>query len=658
MATHASQRDGDVERQLQIQYDVSGALAESDGITEAAPRVLAALGRHLGWPVGIFWLVDELDGVLRPEAVLGGSSAHGEFLRGASNTVFERGSGLPGRVWESGASAWISDIDDLTAYPRQQLARRSGLHAALAFPLIASGRVLGVLEFYATTVLHPGDALLRSVAGVCNQVAQFVAHMRDLGETHRSSDEQRLLVDAGAVLASSLDYQATLRNLSRVVIPAFADWYVVDVVDDEDRLVRLTVEHRDPAKIAAARELAEHLAVGAERRYGAESVVRSGEPQLVPDISDRMLAAVVHDDEQLRLVRALGLRSFIVVPMRTSERVVGAITFVAAESGRRYDDRDLRLAEELARRAAQAIENARLFGELRETREALEEQAAELESQSDELQRTTRELEATIEDLQDANEELVKRTYDAERARAEAEKARREADQANRAKSEFLATMSHELRTPLNAIVGYAQLLEVGVHGVLSRDQAVDVARILRSAHHLLGLINDLLNFAKVEAGQLQLRIRDIEVSEVIEEVEDLVRPQSRQKRLAYTFDNQCPGARVCADRDKLAQVFANLLTNAIQFTPAGGSIAVVCTADEKWVSTEIRDTGIGIAANKLEAIFEPFVQLAMQYSGDRQGTGLGLAITRELVRAMGGDVSVRSEPGTGSAFTVRLPRA
>lgn len=478
----------------------------------------------------------------------------------------------------------------------------------------------------------------------------FTAYLRDLTERKRLEFAQTLLLEASTLLASSLDYEQTLSNLARVVVPSFADWYAIDIVEPDGNVRRLAVAHRDPARTELAQELAQRYPEDPDSAHGVYRAIRTGESELVAEIPDSLLVSETKDPEHLRLVRELGLRSYIVVPLRSHGGVIGAFSFVTAESARRYDERDLSVAEELARRAAQAIDNARLFREVTETRELLEHQAVELEAQAAELEETAQELEHANEELQHTNEALVTRS-------SEAELARREADEANRAKSDFLAAMSHELRTPLNAIVGYAQLMDVGVHGPVSDSQREDIKRIERSSQHLLGLITDILNFAKTEAGRVSYQIETVAMDAVLARVEEMVAPQAQAKQLRYSYTNECPDAFVRADPDKLLQIFVNLLSNAVRFTPDGGRIDVRCYATDEAVSAEVTDTGMGIPPDKLDAIFEPFVQVDLEYAGQRQGTGLGLAISRELARGMDGDLTVTSEPGEGSTFTIRLKR-
>jgi signal transduction histidine kinase len=252
----------------------------------------------------------------------------------------------------------------------------------------------------------------------------------------------------------------------------------------------------------------------------------------------------------------------------------------------------------------------------------------------------------------------VERLLDeSENARADAEAARAEAEAANRAKSEFLAVMSHELRTPLNAIGGYAELMEMGIRGAITPAQREDLGRIQSSQRHLLGLINEVLNYAKIETGAVQYEMADVAVSEAVAAAELLVAPQARAKGLALTIED-CAEITARADPEKLRQILVNLLSNAVKFTEQGGRIELRCSVEQGLVSVRVTDTGIGIPADRLDAIFDPFVQVRADLTRPHEGTGLGLAISRDLARGMGGDLRVESTPALGSTFTLTLPVA
>lgn len=261
---------------------------------------------------------------------------------------------------------------------------------------------------------------------------------------------------------------------------------------------------------------------------------------------------------------------------------------------------------------------------------------------------------------------------DLKRASAERERllerekaARLEAETANRAKGDFLAVMSHELRTPLNAIGGHVQLIEMGVHGPVTEAQREALIRIERSQRHLLSLINDVLNLVRVENGHVDYQFADVDLDSLVKDVTSMVEPLAAANQLTLEVllparDGDHPLV-VNADRDKVQQIVLNLLTNAIKFTPPGGHINVYAAAQPdapECASIQVRDTGCGIPASKLENIFEPFVQLAARPTSGQDGLGLGLAISRDLARGMGGDLRAASSLGEGSTFTLTLPRA
>ena len=778
----------------------------------------------------------------------------------------------------------------------------------------------------------------------------------DITERRRAQEREQCLARASEVLGSSLDYETTLAQLAQVVVPEVADWCAVHVIEEDGETRQLAVAHVDPAKVAWARELNERYPQRDDAPTGVPNVLRTGQPEIYPDVTDEMLVAGAVDAEHLRISRELGLKSAMIVPLTTGGgRTLGALTLVSAESGRRYSELDLPLATEMARRAAIAVEHARLhrqavtaragaeraariadrlyaltarltgaatpkamaeavlseatiaFGAQRGTVSLIEEDgdttrlvssfgydpemlrgwrsyslrtsvaatrdavatsrgvfieslddararypqaAPTLEAvgtetavvlpvlnegrvravitmawksrrplpnddrdfmelfaaqcgqalaralafdaervareRTERLQRVTAALAAAsseaevarvlVSNLQDVLEprrvafyhvvrdedataqlELIEqggltkdelrraarfelngespiaavaRTGDAvflanraafrtrfpdsssEIRSADAEawvglaltastgaalgavavgfvgdrefdadmrryvgaivdqaaqslervrllqtehSAREAAEEANRAKTQFLATMSHELRTPLNAISGYAELLSLGLRGPTTPEQQEDLGRIMRSQRHLLSVINDILNFARLEAGHVEYRVTDVPVAEVVSDLEPLIRPQLVAKQLEFSCGAVARDVMVRADAEKVRQVLLNLLANAVKFTPQGGEVRVSCDLDATRAYIRVTDTGIGVPPDRRAAIFEPFVQLHRTLAQPAEGTGLGLAISRDLARGMGGELTVESEPGRGSTFTLAL---
>jgi PAS domain S-box-containing protein len=478
----------------------------------------------------------------------------------------------------------------------------------------------------------------------------FTAYVRDLTERKRLETSQKFLLHASEQLASSMDYETTIASIAQLAVPDFADWCVVDVLERDNRIKRVAVAHKDPAKVAYVNRLRDKYPDDPNASRGVYHVLRTGEPEFMREIPDELLKQAARDPEHLEILRKLGLESYLVVPLRMRGTTFGALTLVYAESGRRFEERDLNVANELARRIGTAIENARLLRESEEGRHELEQQAAEMEIQATEMEHAQERLEAANRELQTLNQRLVEKTE-------EAGEALREAEEANRAKSDFLATMSHELRTPLNAISGYAELLSMGIRGPVNDAQKADLDRINRSQAHLLGIINDILKFAKLESGQLDMNIVEFPIDSVLALAEDLVRPQLEAKRIEYRYRPGDASVTVRADRDRLEQIVLNLLANAVKFTPEGGLITVGWNERGERVLVEVTDTGIGIAASQVERIFDPFVQVDASTTRKSEGVGLGLAISRDLARQMGGDVTVTTREGQGSTFTLALPR-
>ena len=240
---------------------------------------------------------------------------------------------------------------------------------------------------------------------------------------------------------------------------------------------------------------------------------------------------------------------------------------------------------------------------------------------------------------------------------AAADAARHEAQRANRAKSEFVAMMSHDIRTPLNAIGGYRQLLELGIPGPVNDSQRVTLGRIKRAEDHLSYLIDEVMDFSRLESGSVTVDLGLVAVESVLGQLEELIRPQLDEKTLTYKLIRNGDGATMFADKDKLVRIFTNLLTNAIKFTEPGGTITLGWVVDDDLVRISLTDSGIGMPADRMESMFEPFVQMSGQKQLNPHGVGLGLAIGRKLARLMGGDLTAERAPVRGTTFVMTIPR-
>lgn len=421
------------------------------------------------------------------------------------------------------------------------------------------------------------------------------AVVQEITERKRAEERQRFLAEASALLVSSLDYTQTLQHVAQLVVPRLADWCVIDLLED-DTLKRIAVVHRDPARVALAEELRQRFPVDRNAPYGVAAVIRTGRSELLPVIPDEVLArAAAHHQELLDLLRGLGLRSSMVVPLVVGGRIFGAITFVSAESQRTFDAADLRLAEDLARRAAVAVDNARLY---------------------------------------------------------------HAAQQAILARDEFLSIASHELRTPLTSLQLQSQsllrLLQRSTSDIAPDKLISKLQLIERQTHRLTQLTDNLLDVSRIRLGRFDLRVEPVDLAQLARDLVARFEEQLREAGCVVHIVAEEPVV-LATDRSRVEQIATNLLANAIKYG-AGKPIEIVVERADGYARLHVRDQGIGIAPDHLERIFVRFERAVS--SQNYGGLGLGLYIARQLVEALGGAIRVQSEVGVGSIFTVTLPLA
>jgi PAS domain S-box-containing protein len=507
----------------------------------------------------------------------------------------------------------VSDLDlehaaSTIADPRRRaLIRALGARSYIVVALRARGSTLGTMTFVSAESgrrYHRADVELARELGQRAGVALDNARLHESERHARTSAENAerraaFLSRASAVLATSLEYDTTLKAVTELAVPYVADWCSIDVVEAGGTVRRVALAHGDPTKteIAAAARI---YPADPQGRHPRTHVLQTGRSVLIPRVDPAELAQVAGDEEHRRALQALAYRSVMIIAMMARGETIGAITFATTESGRTYDEDDVKLGEELARRAASAVDRARL--------------------------------------------------YEGER------QARAEAEAANRAKDEFLSTVSHELRTPLQAMLGWVAVLRQGKLGEAKAARALDI--IEQSGRAQSRLIGDLLDVSRLATGRLRIEPRPVDLPPIVQAAVDAVQPAADAKRVRVRclFDPRI--GPVAGDPERLQQIVWNLLSNAVKFTPGGGKVELRLERDERDVRLVVTDTGRGIATEFLPYVFEPFRQAEDVRKRTRQGgVGLGLAIVRHLTELHGGRVAVES-PGTGlgAAFTVVLP--
>jgi PAS domain S-box-containing protein len=534
------------------------------------------------------------------------------------------------------------------------------------------------------------------------QIEFWVGTATDIHDRRLIEDQRTFIVAAGDALARSLDYRETLSQVAELAAGDVADWCAVHVVETDGSTSEIAVAHTDPAKLTFVRELLERYPSDPDQATGQAAVIRTGRAELVPDITDEMLAASAVDELHLELLRQLGFRSYMCVPLRSRDAVLGAITFISSESGRQFGAQDQLLAEELALRATTAIENARLFRQAEERAQAarvlatigdgvfLVDRSGRIRLWNSAAERITGVAEADVLGREAATaipgwaavEPRVPLAPAGEPTRPESVPleldgrelwlsvaavgyeegtvyAFRDLTQERALESmrqDLVATVSHELRTPLAAIYGAALTLRRGDVELEAqmRDKLLEV--VVEESGRLSEIVNDLLLASQLDSGKLRVNIEQCDPLEIAQfEIASAHAHLPANVELVLEAPESLP--RVAADPGQLRQVLSNLIDNAIKYSPDGGTVTIALAARDHHIQFAVTDRGLGIPPAEQRRIFEKFYRLDPDMTRGIGGTGLGLYICRELVRRVNGRIWVESEGGRGSTFFVEVPQ-
>ena len=541
-----------LKRRLDAQFQVSTILASSDSMAAAAPALLQAIGESMGWEIGQMWGVDRAADVLRYVAMWHLPLVEApEFEEASRSRTFGRGVGLPGRIWEAGASEWIIDVATDPRFLRGPAAAKAGLRTAFGLPIMVDHEVSGVMEFFSRDSQTPDQSLLAIMNIIGQQIGHFVERKRAEEERAQIYDrEQRTRLEVEAAIDRMKQVQTVtdvaLAHLSLDELLAELLTRVREAMNVDTVAILLLEPEGNELVAWAAKGLEEEVDLGVRIPVGAGFAGKVSATRSPVIINDLEKAEVLNP-----LLKQKGIKSLLGVPLLIEGRVIG-VMHVGRFTRYEFTEDDTRLLQLVADRIALAIENARLFEE----------------------ERT----------------------------------ARREAEAASRAKDEFLTTISHELRTPLTPIIGWIHMIRNGI--LPDKETVHGLSVIEKNSYALKRLINDLLDMSAILSGKMRMEDLPMSLEQVVREAVETVRPfaATRNIDLVVTF-HDCQNEIVSGDRARLTQVFWNLLHNAIKFSPSGGRVEVDAEADDIEVIVRVKDTGQGITPEFLPFVFERFRQ-------------------------------------------------
>jgi signal transduction histidine kinase len=627
----------DTDRRLLAQYAVTRALAESSSLSEATPKLLRYVCEAVGWELGELWVVNGESNTLHVEG-----SWHvptyevDEFEKAGRKTILFPGIDLVGRVLSNGQPVWIDNVVDDSNFPRATIAKRVGLHGAFAFPVRIADQVSCVMAFYNREVVQPDDELLQMFDALGRQVGDFIKRttaeeQRDQlliyervarSEAENNADKLAFLAEASAVLASSLDYQTNLMSVAKLAVKRLADWCAVDVTDDNNAFNRVALVHRDPARGDWAREFQRRFTKNTSAPHGVAHVMRTAKAKIYTDIPDSMLIALAQDAEHFKILQELGLVSAMVVPLIARDRMLGAMTFASENPSRRYTQDDLNFAEELARRAALGIDNARLYSE---AQNALHE----VQRKTEEIQRLNGELEQRVKDRTAQLEMMIKEL------------------------EAFTYSISDDMRGPLRAIDGFSRVLMEEYPDKMDAEGKRLLNIIRSNARSISELINGLLTFSSL--GRQHMDQVDINMEELAQSVFEEVQSANKERQILLELHALPPAF---GDMAMIRQVFYNLISNAFKFTRPKENPAIEIGFQDggSQHTYYVKDNGVGFDMKYTNKLFGVFQRL--HNVDEFEGSGVGLALVQRIVLRHNGRVWAEGKVNEGAAFYFSLPKA